>query len=949
MQAFLDKTAQYLYKKWGDDMENICVVLPTRRAKLFLKKYLSRHAGKTIWSPGIFSIEDFVYSLSEFEIIDPVYLQFELYRIYLETEGDKAAEFSEFMKWGSVLLNDFNEIDKYLVDPANLFGYLTDVKAIELWNPGGKVLTPFQQNYLRFYKSLNSFYQKLADVLLKKRQAYPGLAYRKIAEQSEFYKSLQWKHVVFAGFNALTAAERKIIFTLINRGKAEIIWDADRYYVENEIHEAGRFIRKYLTKLNPAEVKWIDSDLSERKFQVNVVGVPQNVLQAKVAGNILAGFAANTNAITNTALVLNDESLLDPVLNSIPAGIDNFNITMGLSLKSTPLFQLIDSIFSLQVNILKLSNNHAPGKIYFRDLLRVLDHPYFSEANENKKFGKIAQTVRTSNKVFFSHDDIKKLPSDPVNGTTQLFEIIFKSWNDYPGKAIEGISSLIGYLKKKFSETGSPIRNNGNQSSLELEHLFHFSKVMQKLKKLVSEFPYITTIASLRELLRQLCDSVIIPFYGEPLQGLQIMGMLETQALDFENIIILSANEGCIPSGKSVNSFISFEIRCRFDLPTYKERNAVYAYHFYRLLQRTEKAFILYNTEHGELGGDEKSRFVTQLLYELPKHNPVIEIRDQILSLPVVSGKTSFQIVIPKNHNILVRLEELASTGLSASSLNIWRNCPLRFYFQYIASLKESEEPEETIEANTLGSAVHDVLRIFYEPLTNKILTAGDIEKMKPVIESSTRQAIIKYFNSGEIDFGKNLLITRVAIEYVKNFLDHEFAFLKSATIPVQILYVEKQIDYKAEIKGDKENRVIKLTGKIDRVDLTEGIIRIIDYKTGKVDQRNLRIDSWEELFAEPRLDIAFQLLFYSYLFSKSSDRIDHEIEPWIISFRGLKGGVLKLKLPDKEIFSMDTIMKFEDVLKAILSEIFDPLNDFRQTEVIENCNYCQFRSICSR
>lgn len=949
MQAFLGKTAEYLTTAYGEHIDNVCIVLPNRRAGLFLKKHLARHLGRTTWAPKVVSIEDFIFEISGLNIMDPVYLQFELFSIYKEVEGDKSDEFGDFLKWGRILLNDFNEIDKYLIDAPALFGYLTDIRAMELWNPGKLILTEFELKYLHFYRSLKVLYEKLVKVLKEKKEVYPGLAYRLVADKvDDLVRDTTWKKIIFVGFNALTAAEKKIIFAFSNGGKAEIIWDADHYYLDDDKQEAGRFIRRYLRETGINDFKWIDDSYKKKDFRINIIGVPQKVLQAKVAGNLLS--TINISDAGNTAVVLNDESILDPLLNSIPANVTNFNLTMGLPLKSTPLFQLVDSVFSLQVNILKLNpgNSNVP-KIYFRDILRILDHPYLRLDGKGDEFNPVVQIIRTSNKVFFTVEELISYLSSSQTDWKVEVDSIFKPWGSDMAAAIEHIADFLRQLNIKFSGKDSEVDFEDGKASVELEYLFFFMKIIQKLRDLIRQYPYIKTVATLRELFVQLSSSLNIPFYGEPLSGLQVMGMLEAQSLDFENIIILSANEDLIPTGKSGNSFVPFEIRNQFSLPTHKERNAVFAYHFYRLLQRTKSAFILYNTEHGDLGGNEKSRFITQLLYELPSYNPDVRITEDILSLPVAAGSIHDAIVIPKNPEIMQKLIGFGGKGFSASSINIWRNCTLQFYLSYLAGIGEPDEPEETIESATLGNVIHEILREFYAPIINQTLTVSDIERMRAQAESFARKAFVKYYKNGDVEHGKNLLMVRVIHEYINNLLDTELNSITKAGMVHEILEVESLYEQNRSIQTKSGAVEIKLKGYIDRIDRTANKIRIIDYKTGKVEARELRLKIWEELKTESRYRKYFQVLFYAYLYWKKHDSDPGELDPGIITFRNLKGGFLRLGYPDDVVLTASIMQKFEEILESILDDIFNPELPFVQTENEENCRYCPYREICNK
>ncbi|OQX81834.1 MAG: hypothetical protein B6D61_00180, partial [Bacteroidetes bacterium 4484_249] len=754
MQTFLHKTAKYIIDKYGTILGDICIVLPNRRAGLFLKKNLAGIAGKTIWSPAIYSIEDFIVELSGYNVIDPVYLQFELYEIHKEIEKTGAQEFGEFLKWGKVLLNDFNEIDMYLVDAGQLFGHLTDTKALAVWNVGGEPLTDFEIKYLRFFNSLKKYYDRLSDKLLEKNQVYQGLAYRKLSEQIESDTvDLPWSNIVFAGFNALTAAEEKIIFTLKKTGKAELLWDADTYYLDNKIQEAGRFIRKYKKKFDEDDFRWIDDCFSTDKKEISVLGVPQNVGQVKVTAQVLTEMAGISNEMHNTAVVLNNESLIIPLLNSIPETLKEFNLTMGLPLNDTPLSNLIEGILNLHENSVKFdkTGGKAP-KFYFRDIIKIFEHPYLRIIAGAKKIESVLSEIRNSNRIFFDYNELvtKFLTEEEDNEIP--FSVFLEPWSNSPQRGIEKIIKFLDTLKSAFTDNrNSHSPDNTKTQNLEMEYLFHFSKVFKKLKNLIIEYPYIENIKTLREMYNQIVQFVSIPFYGEPLKGLQIMGMLETRTLDFDNIIMLSVNEDFIPAGKSDNSFIPFDIKREFKLPTYRERNAVFAYHFYRILQRAENIYLLYNTEAGDLGGGDKSRFITQLQYEMAKYNPRIKINEKILSVPPVKEKINDKIEITKSPDILKRIENHAKNGYSASALNTYRNCSLQYYFKYLAGLDETEDVEETIEANTLGTVVHDVLSKLYEPFVGKNITAGDINLLKSKTELFIRKSFEENYKNGEI------------------------------------------------------------------------------------------------------------------------------------------------------------------------------------------------------
>ncbi len=387
MTKFLEKTAEFIFKEYGDAVSDLCIVLPNRRGGLFLKKYLSAIIGKTIWSPDIFSIEDFLTRLSGFRLTENTHLLFELFEVHKEIEGKDTQPFEEFINWGQQLLQDFNEIDSYLADPEQLFGYLSDARALSLWNLDQQPLTDFQKNYLRFYNSLFTYYTKLSERLLPGKQVYAGMLLRQTADQIEgLSQNMPWNRIIFAGFNALTKAEEMIIEALVISGKAEMIWDADNYYLLDENQEAGDFLRNWVKKWKTGDFHWIENDFAIHEKNITVTGVPYNIGQVKFCGEILSMIPEADVNSEDTAVVLMDEQLLIPLLNSLPGNVNELNITMGLSLKQSPLFSFFDAIFQMHENRERFQQSSTDGKIkfYFRDVLRILQHPSMIKMSDQR-------------------------------------------------------------------------------------------------------------------------------------------------------------------------------------------------------------------------------------------------------------------------------------------------------------------------------------------------------------------------------------------------------------------------------------------------------------------------------------------------------------------------------------------------------------------------------------
>ena len=958
MQSFLEKTVNYLYEKYGDDISELCIVLPNRRAGLFLKTHLSNNLKKTFWSPEIYATEDFVALLAELEIADSTTLLFELYETVKSVGKKEVENFDEFCKWGQILLSDLNEIDRYLVDASQLFGNLKDIKELEAWSLNAEEgLTDFQKQYLEFWKLLGEYYHDFKKRLLSKHQAYQGLAYRIVADKTEErVNKHSWKKIIFAGFNALNKAEEKIIERLLNTGKAEIIWDTDSYYINNPNQEAGRFIRKYnefgnFTKLKDRNIFFEETLLSNEKKTVTVIGAAKNVAQAKVAGSIVTELQKTTESLQTTALVLADENLLFPVLHSLPTNLEDINVTMGYPLKNTPVAGYFDLVFSLHENGLKLANGKENYSFYHNDIIKLLSHPYttIALAGVGKEYSvnKVTKLIQNRNIVFAGLSMLENIFLE-LNCEKEFKVLlpILKHWQ-IPADGLACVHYLIDTLKNGI--VVQQTKNEESKASLELEYLFAFTKIIKRIQVLMGNYPEsITDLKSLRSILNQIVRSSTLPFYGEPLMGLQVMGMLETRTLDFENVILLSCNEDILPSGKTVNSFIPFELKRFFGLPTYSDKDAIFSYHFYRLLQRATNIYLLYNTESDALGSGEKSRFLTQLIYELPKVNPNITIVEQLVNIPVIADKTGNEIIIEKTPFVFEKLKNRSEFGFSPSLLNKYRNCSLEFYFHAIAGLKEADEVEENIGADTLGNVIHEVLEIFYKPYIDKKIAATDIKEMKKSVETTTISVFEKEYSKNEISYGKNLLTLKVALKFINNFLDSEIETISKSEKAGQPIII-KALEAELEMNMTVGSHSIKIKGKSDRIDSVGSMTRIVDYKTGLADSKELKFENWDDIRTEATLAKSFQLLTYAWLYQKMNPAITDNIVSGIITFRELSAGLKTVKVNGSEQLNVEVLNEFEKQLQTLLTEIFNQKIPFVQTTELDNCEYCAFKGICNR
>lgn len=958
MHFFLADLSKTILKEYPGITGDICIVTPNRRAGLFLRKHMASSVKKPLWAPDILSIEEFINRISGFTAIDKLVLLFEFYRIYTDVEKEGAEDVDTFLSWAPALLNDFEDVDAAMADRSKLYDYLTDIRYIDTWNPDGSPLTAFQQQYLSFIKKLQVYHEKLADHVINKKLAWQSLSTRAVAEkfQRGDTGSLQWRKVVFAGFNALTKAEETIISTLLKQGKAEYITDSDPYYVKDTGHEAGRFIRKYSKKFS------IQSDHDQKSFfdkmtkKIRIYGVAKNVNQARLAGNLINDRPELTTD-ENTAVVLANEALLIPVLNAIPPKVNDINVTMGYPIIKTNMYGFFDSLFHLLLQA--INEDDKPGlRYYHKDISRFFSNGLCGllwDVNDGEKqTGRFINSITASNLSFFSFGEMVSLA-----GQNNDFARAFGFLNGIDKEDSKNVTDLFlditvkleDALRKKAALQG----NNIVQTSfyVDFESLYYFARMFRKINTLLSEFQSFNSLKTLYRFFKQSSSEMNLSFTGEPLQGLQVMGMLETRCLDFKNIVLLSVNENILPKSKSMQSFIPFEVKKSFGLRIYQEQDAIYAYHFYRLLQRAENIFVIYNTQTEDIGSSEKSRFLTQLQYELPRYNPNTIISEEIISIPAKTGLSGGSIIIEKSDDIMHRLYEMARKGFSPSALGSYINCPLQFYFSKVASIKEADVVEETMEASTIGSVVHSVFEKLYKPYEGKVLNPSITREMLSRLNISLQEAFKENYSGGNLLTGKNYLMFHLIKRYIENILDAERRFLLEIDKNGQVLQLaglEQLVQGKLVIDNhDKNVPEINIRGKADRIDRLDQVVRISDYKTGRVDRKDLLIGDWSATITDVEKGKAFQLLCYAWMYHKQFPE-EAFISAGIISVRNPQKGFQSLLLPDgQEVLVSDQLLEFESYLCELVSMIIDAGIAFSQTNDAKTCTFCNYKTVCNR
>ena len=905
--TFLQHIAQVILNEYSDKLSDTIIILPNRRAKVFLIDALKKQASKTIFSPEIISIEDFVQDLAGIRSIDSVELLFEFYTIYLEiTEKDKEP-FETFANWAKTLLQDFNEIDRYLLEPDKVLKYLENIKEIEHWSVDVDKRTDLIDKYLIFWKKLPLYYHSLYQYLLEKGVGYQGLIYREaVRNLNHFSDTIKDKNYIFAGFNALNQAEEKIVQHLLALDKATIYWDIDEVFLRDKYHDTGLFQRRFQSewpyyKTNPYE--WITTDYQQEK-NIQVIGTPKSIGQAKIVGDIIEKHSNDNNGqLQNVAVVLGEESLLLPILYSLPSNVDALNITMGFSSKNNPAQLLMAKLFKMHTNA--LSRNASSYVLYYKDVLDILTHPLmepFVNASE------LVNRINQNNYTFILQKKILELHP---NGN-ELFQLLFQKWDTNSVTVLENLSRILLLIKSNLS------RDN-EEEKITNAFVYSIFKVINQLISYFSSHENIDNIDTLYAIYKQVIDVAEVSFEGEPLNGLQIMGVLESRVLDFETVIITSVNEGKFPAGKSMNSFIPYDVKRELGLPTFKEKDAIYTYHFYHLLQRAKNVYLLYNSDSEGLDAGEKSRFITQLEVEKqPKHNLSFQIYNA--DVPDIAHQP---IIVPKSERVMQRLKEIAEKGFSPSSLTAYIRNPIQFYFQRILRISETDEVEENIAVNTLGTIIHGALEELYKPLIGKILIENDIKICIKNIDEEVLKQFKKEYKEGDIKKGRNLLAYEVAKRNVLNFLKTELEAIQNGD-QIQIIALESKLE--RVLEHPNLPFPVKIAGNVDRIENRNGRIRIIDYKTGKVEKGSVTLKFWKGLTEDISSDKIIQILAYAFMYEPQSNGL--EMEAGIISFKNLKSGFLpfnyKLGKEVIEVISPEIMSNYLEEIVVLLNEILN-------------------------
>ncbi|MDH6534216.1 CRISPR/Cas system-associated exonuclease Cas4 (RecB family) [Parabacteroides sp. PM5-20] len=976
MSPFLSQIASLFYKEYGPDISRLAFVFPNQRAGLFFKKYLSELTDTPVFSPTILTIKDLFLQLSGKQTADRIHMLFSLYTLYIEISGSTET-FDEFLYWGEMLLNDFDDIDKYKVDAKMLFTNVTDLRQIEtdfsflnpkqiaairsFWSsfyPKGDATN--QREFLAVWQILYTLYEALRNRLAAEGVGYEGMIFREVVEKGEVEKckELGYEQVVFVGLNALSVVEESLLEQLKQLGIADFYWDYASEKVTDPENRASFFVDRN-RMLFPSQ-RFLPVE-EKKQAVIETIGIPSGIGQAKQVYSLLQeicqeGGMSETEAL-RTAIILPDEHLLIPTLNSIPEEIRYINVTMGYPLSATPVASLVDSLLCLQKNIRYVEGQAA---FYFRDVLPVLNHRYISSTCP-EVIPSLVKEIVQNNRIYIGYETLNRTPFlallfTPVAGAEDL--------SDYLIRLLEEINKQMNRAEEStLIPPAAPVMQEAEEeiplpeekyltahTQLDSEFLFHYFTTVNRLKEVMKEAGVEMQTDTYARLLKRAVETINIPFQGEPLAGLQIMGVLETRALDFDRLIILSMNEGIFPKRAAANSFIPYNLRRGFGLPTYEHQDSVWAYHFYRLIHRATKVSLLYDTRTNGLQSGEVSRFVHQLHYhyEMPIRNKLVVYNVSSSQTPVLEVK--------KTEPVMKLLEEYRKGGpraISASAINTYLDCPLKFYFSVVENVREEEEVTEAIESSMFGSILHATLETLYEPLCGRMISADILKRIrkdkKEITEVITKAFATEFFKTENVRplTGQNYLIGEMIRKYVEKVLEWD-----GKLTPFQYIQSEKRMNDLFELTDGRE---IQLKGYIDRIDEVGDVIRIIDYKSGSGLSVFHSIESLFDKEEKDRPKAVMQVFMYAWMYNRLSGNT-RKIYPGIYYMRTLfsaafDAGVWQRVEKQKQLVEdfREYAESFEEGMRNCLDEIFDREKAFVQTPTGKACVYCQFKSICGK
>ena len=959
MESFLKLVAADLYKHTEGNLAHTAVVFPNKRAGLFFNEYLAQESDSPIWSPAYVSISELFRSLSPWEVGDPVKLVCELYKIF-RRETQSTETLDDFYFWGEMLISDFDDADKNKVDTDKLFSNLQDLRNIMddytfiddeqeeairqfFQNFSIERRTALKERFISLWDVLGNIYKGFRESLASQNIAYEGMMYRHVIEHLDVDK-LPYEKYVFVGFNVLNKVEHTLFTQLKDVGKAVFYWDYDEFYMKENrqavTHEAGEFIRRNLRDFPSPLSGELFKNLSKPK-EVHYIASSTENAQARYLPQWIRNNL--TTPEKETAVVLCNEALLQPVLHSLPAEVKHVNITMGFPLSQTPVYSFLIALLELHTH----GFNFKSGRYTFQSVVTLLKHPYTRQLTGQAE---LLEKELTRNNRFY-----------PLPGELGKDEFLTRLFTPLSGnlnlciRLSETLQQVAGIYQANTSGTEDTDAFN----QLYRESLFKAYTTINRFRTLIEEDELTVQSETFRRLLVKVLSATNIPFHGEPAIGMQVMGVLETRNLDFRHLVLLSVNEGQLPKSGGDSSFIPYNLRKAFGMTTIEHKIAVYAYYFYRLLQRAERITLMYNTSSDGLNRGEWSRFMLQFLIEWP--HPITR---QFLEAGQSPQGTS-PITVEKTPDVMRRMQSLfdvranPKAKFSPSALNYYLDCPLKFYYRYVAGLSAPDEVSAEIDSATFGSIFHYAAEHIYKDLTThgKVINKEALEtllrnevKLQDYVDTAFKKLFFNVPQNEKPEYnGVQLINSAVIARYLKQLLQNDLRYA-----PFTFIASEMEVDEPIDIQTPKGVIKSRIGGIIDRMDSKDGTLRIVDYKTGGDADTPPHVES---LFIpdKKRSNYVFQTFLYAAIMCRKQPTM--KIAPALLYIHRAAtetySPVIQMSEPRKPKEAVEDFSKYEkeyrERLQGLLEEIFNPEKSFTQTEIIEKCTYCDFKALCKR
>lgn len=959
MESFLKLVAADLYKHTEGNLAHTAVVFPNKRAGLFFNEYLAQESDSPIWSPAYVSISELFRSLSPWEVGDPVKLVCELYKIF-RRETQSTETLDDFYFWGEMLISDFDDADKNRVDTDKLFSNLQDLRNIMddytfiddeqeeairqfFQNFSIERRTALKERFISLWNVLGNIYKGFRESLVSQNIAYEGMMYRHVIEHLDVDK-LPYEKYIFVGFNVLNKVEHTLFTQLKDAGKAVFYWDYDEFYMKENrqavTHEAGEFIRRNLRDFPSPLSGELFKNLSKPK-EVHYIASSTENAQARYLPQWIRNNL--TTPEKETAVVLCNEALLQPVLHSLPAEVKHVNITMGFPLSQTPVYSFLIALLELHTH----GFNFKSGRYTFQSVVTLLKHPYTRQLTGQAE---LLEKELTRNNRFY-----------PLPGELGKDEFLTRLFTPLSGnlnlciRLSETLQQVAGIYQANTSGTEDTDAFN----QLYRESLFKAYTTINRFRTLIEEDELTVQSETFRRLLVKVLSTTNIPFHGEPAIGMQVMGVLETRNLDFRHLVLLSVNEGQLPKSGGDSSFIPYNLRKAFGMTTIEHKIAVYAYYFYRLLQRAERITLIYNTSSDGLNRGEWSRFMLQFLIEWP--HPITR---QFLEAGQSPQGTS-SITVEKTPDVMRQMQSLfdvranPKAKFSPSALNYYLDCPLKFYYRYVAGLSAPDEVSAEIDSATFGSIFHYAAEHIYKDLTThgKVINKEALEtllrnevKLQDYVDTAFKKLFFNVPQNEKPEYnGVQLINSAVIARYLKQLLQNDLRYA-----PFTFIASEMEVDEPIDIQTPKGVIKSRIGGIIDRMDSKDGTLRIVDYKTGGDADTPPHVES---LFIpdKKRSNYVFQTFLYAAIMCRKQPTM--KIAPALLYIHRAAtetySPVIQMGEPRKPKEAVEDFSKYEkeyrERLQGLLEEIFNPEKSFTQTEIIEKCTYCDFKALCKR